>query len=104
MKEINEEQFDEEVLQSESAVLVDFWAPWCGPCRAIMPVLEELSEEYYGKIKFFKVNVDENVNIAGKYRIMSIPTIKIFKNGEIVEDMVGLQSKTQLEEVLDKYL
>lgn len=104
MKEINEEQFDEEVLQSESAVLVDFWAPWCGPCRAIMPVLEELSGEYGDKIKFFKVNVDENPNIAGKYRIMSIPTIKVFKNGEIVEDMVGLQSKTQLEEVLDKYL
>ncbi|NMA85711.1 MAG: thioredoxin [Tissierellia bacterium] len=104
MKEINENQFNEEVLENELPVLVDFWAPWCGPCRALGPILEELSGEYEGKIKFVKINVDENPDISGKYRIMSIPTVKIFNDGKIVEDMIGLKTKDQLEKILDKHI
>lgn len=104
MKAINESQFNEEVMENEIPVLVDFWAPWCGPCRALGPVLEELSTNYEGKIKFVKINVDENPDISGKYRIMSIPTVKIFKDGKIVEDMVGLKSKSELERILDKHI
>ncbi|NMB06814.1 MAG: thioredoxin [Tissierellia bacterium] len=104
MKEINETQFNKEVLENDLPVLVDFWAPWCGPCKALGPILDELSEEYNSKVKFVKINVDENPEISGEYRIMSIPTIKIFQNGKIVEDMVGLKSKSQLEKILDKYI
>lgn len=104
MKEINETQFNKEVLENDLPVLVDFWAPWCGPCKALGPILDELSEEYNSKVKFVKINVDENPKISGEYRIMSIPTIKIFQNGKIVEDMVGLKSKSQLEKILDKYI
>lgn len=104
MKAINENQFSEEVIKENLPVLVDFWAPWCGPCRALGPILEDLSTDYEGKIKFVKINVDENPEISGKYKIMSIPTVKIFKNGEIVEDMVGLKSKLELERILNKHI
>lgn len=104
MKDIKDNTFNGEVLESNVPVVVDFWAPWCGPCQAITPVLEELNKEYSGKIKFVKLNVDENSETAQKFRILSIPTIKLFKNGEAVERITGFKSKNDLEKVLNKYL
>ena len=94
--DINEGNFDQEVLKNEGVVLVDFWAPWCGPCKMLGPVLEEIAKEFEGKISVRKVNVDENPNISGKYEILSIPALKFFKKGELVDEMVGLQPKEAL--------
>lgn len=94
--DINEGNFDQEVLKNEGVVLVDFWAPWCGPCKMLGPVLEEIAKEFEGKISVRKVNVDENPNISGTYEILSIPALKFFKKGEIVDEMVGLQPKEVL--------
>ena len=96
--DLNESNFDKEVLQNENVVLVDFWAPWCGPCRMMGPILEEMAKEFEGKIVVCKVNVDENPNISGKYEILSIPVLKFFKNGEVVDEMVGLQPREVLAE------
>lgn len=104
MKEITDSIFDEEVVEADLPVLVDFWAPWCGPCKAVGPILEELSNEYSDKMKFVKLNVDENPEIAEKYRIMSIPTIKIFKKDKIVEDLVGFKSKTEFKKIIEKHI
>lgn len=104
MKEIYDDNFNQEVLENDLPVLVDFWAPWCGPCKAVGPVLEELSTKYSDKIKFVKLNVDENPEIAGEYRIMSIPTIKIFKKGKVVEDLIGFRSKLEFEKILAKHI
>lgn len=104
MKEITDNIFDEEVVEADLPVLVDFWAPWCGPCKAVGPILEELSNEYSDKMKFVKLNVDENPEIAEKYRIMSIPTIKIFKKDKIVEDLVGFKSKTEFKKIIEKHI
>lgn len=102
--ELNETNFDAEVLQSAQPVLVDFWAPWCGPCRSMAPVIEEVAQEYAGKVKVAKVNVDENQTLAGRYRIMSIPTLMMFKNGEVVGQMVGYTAKGVLAKKLDQLL
>ncbi|NCU41138.1 MAG: thioredoxin [Candidatus Moranbacteria bacterium] len=92
--------FDEEVLKSDLPVLVDFWAPWCGPCQMMSPVIEDLAKEMEGKAKIGKLNVDENPQKATQYGVMSIPTLKIFKNGEIVKEMTGVQTMEDLKEML----
>lgn len=96
--------FDQEVLKSDLPVLVDFWAPWCGPCRIVGPVVEELAQEYNGKLKVVKVNTDENQEIAVKYGIRSIPTLGIFKNGEVVDGIIGAVPKNALESKIKPHL
>lgn len=95
--------FEAEVLQSAEPVFVDFWAPWCGPCQMMGPIVEELSKEYdAGKIKIAKLNVDDNPVTAGKYQVLSIPTFLVFKNGTVVDKLVGGMSKEKLKALLDK--
>jgi len=96
--------FSSEVLQSDQPVLVDFWAPWCGPCRSIAPALEELAKDYQGKLKIVKINVDENSNIPAKYVIRSIPTLIIFKNGDAVGTLGGARSKEELAAFIDEHI
>ena len=96
--------FDEDVLQSELPVLVDFWAAWCGPCKAIAPILEELADDYDGKVKIVKVDVDSNPQAASRFGIRNIPTLFVFKDGEKVDAVMGLQPKAELAKVLDKHL
>jgi thioredoxin 1 len=96
--------FKNEVLDSSTPVLVDFWATWCGPCRMVAPVIEEISKEYSGTLKVGKVDVDENSKVASQFGIMSIPTIMIFKNGKVMEQVVGALSKGQLKSKIDSYI
>jgi thioredoxin 1 len=98
---VTDDTFDAEVLQSQGPVLVDYWAEWCGPCKAIAPTLEEVAKEYTGKLKVAKVNVDENQAIPRKYGIRGIPTLMLFKNGNIEATKVGALSKSQLTAFLD---
>ena len=100
--EFTDQNFDQEVLKSDKPVLVDFWAPWCGPCQAMGPIIEELANEYEGKVKVGKINVDENAQTAEKYEIMSIPSLKIFKGGQVIEELVGMQAKENLKSALDR--
>ncbi len=102
--ELTKENFDKEVIQSDKPVLVDFWAAWCGPCRMVAPIIEQVAEEFQGKAKVAKVNVDEQSELAQQYKIMSIPTLIIFNDGKIAESAVGAKSKNDLSNMLNKYL
>ena len=102
--EIDDSSFETEVLQSEKPVLVDFWAPWCGPCRAIGPMIEELPGALGDKVKFIKCNVDNSPVVPGKYGIKSIPTLILFKDGIVVDQVVGMIAKSKLEEIINTAL
>ncbi|MFP6612263.1 MAG: thioredoxin [Pirellulales bacterium] len=101
VQEVTDAEFDSEVLQADTPVLVDFWAPWCGPCRMIGPVVEELASENSGSAKVVKINIDDNPEAAQKYDVSSIPALMVFKSGEVVERMLGVQPKNRLQESLD---
>jgi len=99
-----DDNFEGEVLKSDVPVLVDFWAPWCGPCQMMGPIIDELATDNESKgIKIGKVNVDENSSIAGKYNVMSIPAFKVFKDGEVIDELVGGVPKEKLQEIIDKH-
>ena len=102
--EITEDIFETEVLNSKTPVFVDFWASWCGPCRMIAPIINQLADEFDGKAKITKVNVDDQPNLAKKYDIMTIPTVLIFKNGKILETSVGVKSKSEFEDMLNNLM
>lgn len=101
---ITDDTFEKEVLQSDKPVIVDFWATWCGPCKMIAPILEEVASEYSDKVKIVKLDVDANNKTAGRYNIMSIPSLLFFKGGEMVDQVVGAIPKAQLTARLDKVL
>ncbi len=101
---ITEDNFDSEVIKSDIPVLIDFWAVWCGPCKAIHPIVEELATDYDGKVKFGKCNVDRNQQIALKYGIRSIPTLIIFKDGEVADQIIGALPKQHIQSKLDAVL
>ena len=102
--EVTDANFKSEVLKSDKPVLVDFWAPWCGPCRMVAPIVDELSDEYDGKVKFVKLNTDDNVQTASAYGIRSIPSLLVFKGGEVTGQIVGFRPKSDLKQRLDAVL
>jgi thioredoxin 1 len=101
---VSDADFDDQILKSETPALVDFWAAWCGPCRTVGPVVEELAEEYKGKVKVAKLNVDDNKQTPTKYGVRGIPTLMLFKNGEMIDHIVGAVPKARIKELLDKAL
>jgi len=101
---LTDTNFNEEVINAGTPVLVDFWAEWCGPCRMVGPVIEEIADEFEGRVKVAKLNVDDNQQTAAKYGIKSIPTLLLFKGGELVDQMVGVQPKANLVENINKVL
>jgi thioredoxin 1 len=104
IKHVSDASFDEEVLKSDSPVLVDYWAEWCGPCKMIAPILDEVARDYDGRLQVAKLNVDENGGTAAKFGVRGIPTLMLFKNGAVVATKVGALSKSQLTLFLDSHL
>ena len=100
-RDVTDSNFEQEVLKADKPVLVDFWAPWCGPCRMVAPVVEELADDYAGRVEFVKLNTDDNPDTAVKYGIRSIPTLLVFKEGEVAGQIVGFRPKKDLAERLD---
>jgi len=101
---VTDASFEQDVLKSDLLALVDFWAPWCGPCRMVAPIVDEIARDFEGQIKVFKLNTDENPNVASQYGIRSIPTLMIFKGGEKVDTVVGAVPKTTLSATIGKHL
>ncbi len=101
---ITDAEFEDKVRTSDLPVLVDFWAPWCGPCRAMLPVVEELEKEYEGRVSFVKINVDENSMVPSLFNVMSIPTFLLFKDGQVVQQFVGARSKADMQREIDAVL
>ncbi len=99
---VNKNNFNQEVISSSVPVLIDFWAPWCGPCLAVAPVLEKLGDKYSGKVKIAKVNVDDESALATQFRVMSIPTLVLVKDGKVFNQMIGLRSSQELENMINK--
>ncbi len=104
VRELSESDFEAEVLQSELPVLVDFWAPWCGPCRMVGPIVEQLAAENADSVRVAKINIDDNQTLATNYQVSSIPTLMVFKGGEVVDRFVGVQPKNRLQQALDQAL
>ena len=104
IKHINENEFQAEVLDKNTLILVDFWAPWCGPCKALAPTLESLANAFDGKVSVVKVNVDDNAGLANKYNIRGIPNLILFKDGEVLDQIVGAVPQEIIEKMLEKYL
>lgn len=102
MKQFTDANFEQEVMNESGLVVIDFWAPWCGPCKMLTPIFEELSNEYGDKVIFGKVNVDENPSIANKFRIASIPTLIFMKNGQIIENLVGFRPKQEIAKIINE--
>lgn len=104
VKEINIDIFEEEVIKSDKLTVVDFYADWCGPCRKLSPIVEEVENEFDGQVKFSKINTDENIDVAREYQVSGLPTLLVFKNGEVVERMVGLMPKSSVISGIEKHL
>ncbi len=101
---VDEGSWDAQVMKAPDLVMVDFWAVWCGPCQMVAPIVDELATEYAGKLRVMKLNTDESPEIAGRYQVMSIPTILFFKNGQLVEKLIGARPKRQFKDVIDSLL